>query len=88
MWRTSSWIWFYFKQCIEYAEKKAEGTKFKKSIWWKSIGSKIKTYNKYRLLIIGEIVYLPIDQLGANLFLRLITKRYEHTRKISRLVKH
>jgi DNA replication protein DnaC len=28
-------------------------------------------------LIIDEIGYLPVDQLGANLFFQLITKRYE-----------
>ena len=34
------------------------------------------------MLIIDEIGYLPIDQLGANLFFQLITKRYEHTSTI------
>ncbi|WP_234121785.1 IS21-like element helper ATPase IstB [Clostridium hydrogenum] len=43
---------------------------------------RLKHYNKYKLLIIDEIGYLPIDQLGANLFFQLITKRYEHTSTI------
>jgi len=37
----------------------------------------LKTFNKYKLLIIDEIGYLPVDRNGANLFFQLITKRYE-----------
>lgn len=37
----------------------------------------LKQYLKYKLLIIDEIGYLPIDALGANLFFQLIAKRYE-----------
>ena len=44
--------------------------------------ARLKHYNKYRLLIIDEIGYLPIDHLGANLFFQLITKRYEHNSTI------
>jgi len=39
--------------------------------------SKLKHYAKYRLLIIDEIGYLPIDRQGANLLFQLINKRYE-----------
>ena len=39
--------------------------------------SKLKHYSKYRLLIIDEIGYLPIDKRGANLLFQLIAKRYE-----------
>lgn len=39
---------------------------------------RLKHYSKYKVLIIDEIGYLPIDKLGANLFSQLITKRYEH----------
>jgi len=39
--------------------------------------SKLKHYAKYRLLIIDEIGYLPIDKQGANLMFQLIAKRYE-----------
>ena len=39
--------------------------------------AKLKHYAKYKLLIIDEIGYLPIDKHGANLFFQLITKRYE-----------
>lgn len=39
--------------------------------------TRIKHYLKYKLLIIDEIGYLPIDKIGANLFFQLISKRYE-----------
>lgn len=38
---------------------------------------KLKHYSKYKLLIIDEIGYLPIDKNGANLLFQLINKRYE-----------
>ncbi len=38
---------------------------------------RLKHYCKYKLLIIDEIGYLPVDKTGANLFFQLITKRYE-----------
>jgi len=39
--------------------------------------AKLKHYAKYRLLIIDEIGYLPIDKQGANLLFQLIARRYE-----------
>lgn len=44
--------------------------------------ARLKHYSKYKVLIIDEIGYLPIDKLGANLFFQLITKRYENTSTI------
>lgn len=44
--------------------------------------ARLKHYTKYKLLIIDEIGYLPIDKLGANLFFQLITKRYERSSTI------
>ncbi len=40
--------------------------------------ARLKNYAKYRVLIIDEIGYLPIDKNGANLFFQLIAKRYEN----------
>lgn len=40
--------------------------------------SKIKFYCKYKLLIIDEIGYLPINKDEANMFFQLIAKRYEN----------
>src|SRR5690606_33356 len=39
--------------------------------------ARLRHYSKYKLLIIDEIGYLPIDKLGANLFFQLIARRYE-----------
>jgi DNA replication protein DnaC len=39
--------------------------------------SKLKHYAKYKLLIIDEIGYLPIDKQGANLLFQLVARRYE-----------
>ena len=41
------------------------------------LDEKLKLYTVPRLLIIDEIGYLPIDQIGANLFFQLISRRYE-----------
>lgn len=41
------------------------------------VEQRIKHYNKYKVLIIDEIGYLPIDKNGANLLFQLIAKRYE-----------
>ena len=38
---------------------------------------KLKNYEKYSLLIIDEVGYLPIDKEGGNLLFQLINKRYE-----------
>jgi len=38
---------------------------------------RLKHFAKYRLLIIDEIGYLPVDGQGANLLFQLIAKRYE-----------
>ncbi|MDY0236714.1 MAG: ATP-binding protein [Gudongella sp.] len=39
--------------------------------------TKLKHFAKYRLFIIDEIGYLPIDKQGVNLLFQLINKRYE-----------
>lgn len=39
--------------------------------------SRLKHYSKYKLLIIDEIGYLPIDKEDAKLFFQLIDLRYE-----------
>ena len=43
-----------------------------------NLEKKLKTLNKYKLLIIDEIGYLPFDAEASNLFFRLISMRYEH----------
>ena len=41
------------------------------------LDARIKFYCKYKLLIIDEVGFLPIDELGANILFQLINKRYE-----------
>jgi DNA replication protein DnaC len=38
---------------------------------------RLKHFAKYRLLIIDEIGFLPVDKQGANLLFQLVAKRYE-----------
>lgn len=49
----------------------------KKSHYENRLAEKLKTLTKYKVLIIDEIGYLPMDIGGANLFFQLIAKRYE-----------
>ena len=41
------------------------------------LDKKLKALKRYRILIIDEIGYLPLDLEGANLFFQLIARRYE-----------
>lgn len=41
------------------------------------LNDKLKTLTKYKLLIIDEVGYLPIDVESANMLFQLINKRYE-----------
>ena len=40
--------------------------------------SRLNHYAKYKVLIIDEMGFLPIDREGANLLFQLINKRYEN----------
>ena len=39
--------------------------------------NRLKNYSKYKLLIIDEVGFLPMDLDGANMLFQLINKRYE-----------
>ena len=55
-------------------------TALKKANYENRLYDKIKNYEKYSVLIIDEVGYLPMDIEGANLLFQLINKRYEkHT---------
>lgn len=41
------------------------------------LDQRIRHFAKYKLLIIDEIGYLPVDKQGANLLFQLVAKRYE-----------
>lgn len=43
---------------------------------------KLKILVKYRMLIIDEIGYLPMNIQGANRFFQLIARRYEKTSSV------
>ena len=51
----------------------------KKARFENHLPDKLKILAKYRMLIIDEIGYLPMDIQGANLFFQLIARRYEKT---------
>lgn len=52
-------------------------TQLNKAHYENRLAEKLKVFARYKLLIIDEIGYLPMDIQGANLFFQLITKRYE-----------
>lgn len=49
----------------------------KKAHFENHLPDKLKALGRYKVLIIDEIGYLPMDIQGANLFFQLIAKRYE-----------
>jgi len=49
----------------------------KKAHYENRLPDKLRTLVRYKVLIIDEIGYLPMDIQGANLFFQLIAKRYE-----------
>ena len=63
----------YFMSCHDII------TELKKAHYENRLTHRLKTYSKYKLLIIDEVGYLPVDKEGANLFFQLIAKRYEKT---------
>lgn len=52
-------------------------TSLNKAQFENKLEEKIKHLCRYKLLVIDEVGYLPIDKQGANLFFQLISKRYE-----------
>lgn len=52
-------------------------TQLKKALNENRLEARLKFYAKYKVLIIDEIGYMPIDQDSANMFFQLIAKRYE-----------
>lgn len=61
----------YYTNCHTLIEQ------LKKAHFENRLPDKFKTLSKYKLLIIDEIGYLPMDIQGANLFFQLIARRYE-----------
>ncbi|WP_297992335.1 IS21-like element helper ATPase IstB [uncultured Anoxybacillus sp.] len=61
----------YFIKCHELI------LQLKKARMENRLDDRLKHYTKYKLLIIDEIGYLPIDKEDAKLFFQLIDLRYE-----------
>lgn len=57
-------------------------TQLKKALIENRLESRLKFFAKYKLLIIDEIGYMPIDTDSANLFFQLIARRYERNSTI------
>ena len=49
----------------------------KKALHENRLENRMKFFSKYKILIIDELGYMPIDSDSANLFFQLIAKRYE-----------
>ena len=52
-------------------------TSLNKAQYENNLEKRLKTLCKYKVLVIDEVGYLPIDKQSANLFFQLISKRYE-----------
>lgn len=52
-------------------------TNLKKAYNENRLEERLKFYNKYKVLIIDEMGFLPIDKDGANMLFQLINRRYE-----------
>ena len=61
----------YFIKCHDLISQ------LKKAKLENRLDDRIKHFNKYKLLIIDELGYLPIDHEDSKLFFQLINKRYE-----------
>ena len=61
----------YFIKCHDLLQQ------LKKAQAENRLQERLKHFSKYRLLIIDELGYLPINKEDSNLFFQLIDKRYE-----------
>jgi DNA replication protein len=61
----------YYINCHQLIEQ------LKEAHFENKLPDRLKVLSRYKLLIIDEIGYLPMDIQGANLFFQLIARRYE-----------
>ena len=54
----------------------------KKAYLENRLEDRLRLYSKYKVLIIDEVGFLPIDKQGANILFQLINKRYEKSTTI------
>lgn len=69
----------YFIKCNDLIQH------LKKARMENRLETRLKHYAKYKLLIIDEIGYLPIDSEDAKLFFQLIDMRYEKRSTIKKM---
>ena len=62
----------YFIKCNDLLQQ------LKRAKWENRLDARLKHFNKYKLLIIDELGYLPIDAEDSKLFFQLIDMRYEN----------
>ena len=63
----------YYTNCHELIQK------LNRAHYENNLQRQLKTYLKYKILIIDEVGYLPFDIQGANLFFQLISRKYENS---------
>ena len=61
----------YYINCHALVEK------LNKAHYENKLETQLKTFCKYKVLVIDEVGYLPFDKQGANLFFQLISRKYE-----------
>lgn len=66
----------YFVNCNDLI------TNLKKAYLENRLDDRLRLYSKYKVLIIDEVGFLPIDKQGANMLFQLINKRYEKSTTI------
>lgn len=71
-----------YRYSIYYINCHSLITQLNKAHYENRLSDRLKVLSKYKVLIIDEIGYLPMDIQGANLFFQLIAKRYEKTSTI------
>ena len=57
-------------------------TNLKKAYLENRLEDRLRLYSKYKVLIIDEVGFLPIDKQGANMLFQLINKRYDKSTTI------
>ena len=62
---------------VYYVTSSALIEKLRKANHRGTLEKALKTFGKYKVLIVDEIGYLPMDKEGAHLFFQLVARRYE-----------
>lgn len=66
----------YFISCHDLIQN------LKRALLENRLDARMKQYAKYKVLILDELGYLPMDDMASKLFFQLIAKRYERNSTI------